>query len=272
MKGLGSYQRVMLYLVIGFIAFILFVRYLEQKTLFVPSKTIYNTPQSRKLVFEDIYFPSGPYKINGWFVAASPKSPTLVYCHGNAGNIADRLDKIEMFHKIGVNVFIFDYRGYGHSQGRPTEKGMYEDARAAYDYLLTRTDIDKNKIIGYGTSLGGSVAIDLAVQRQLQSVIIDSSFTSGADMARRIYPMIPTFFMSVKLDSAAKIHSINIPKLFIHSTEDEVVPFKLGQKLFDMAPPPKEFMTVRGGHNEPHWEQKGYKEDIERFLRKYGAF
>jgi fermentation-respiration switch protein FrsA (DUF1100 family) len=263
--------RIMLYFIIGFIAFILFVRHLEQKTLFIPAKTITYTPQLKKLAYEDVYFPSGPYKINGWFIPANPKSATILYCHGNAGNIGDRLDKMEMFHNIGLNVFIFDYRGYGNSQGHSSEKGLYEDARAAYDYLISRGDIDKNKIIDYGTSLGGSVAIDLATQRKFEAIIIDSSFSSAADMARRIYPMIPTFFMSVKLDSVSKIKNLTIPKLFIHSTQDEVVPFKLGKKLYDAASDPKEFVAIKGGHNDAHWQdQSAFTVGIQNFLKKYG--
>ncbi len=263
----------MFYFLAGFIVFILFVRYLEYITLFVPSRSVLFTPRDKGLAFDDVFFKSGAYRINGWFIKTKPQASTVIYMHGNAGNISDRLDKLKMFHDLGVNVFIFDYRGYGNSQGRPSEEGLYQDAQAAYDYLLTRNDVDKDKIIGYGGSLGGSVAIDLAVHRNLSGLIVDSTFTNALDMAKRIYPMIPGFFIHIKLDSLSKIKNVTVPKLFIHSPTDEVVPYALGRKLFEAAPEPKEFIITDGSHNDVHWHNqdvfvKGLKAYLtrERFI------
>ena len=236
--------------------FLLYVRYLEMKTVFAPSRSITATPDSVGLAFEDIDIKSSDgVRINGWFfpaVRGGGSLGTILFCHGNAGNISDRLEKISLFHEMGLNVFIFDYRGYGRSEGTPTEQGMYRDVLAAYDYLLSRQDVDSRNIIAYGSSLGGAAAIDLATKRGLSHLIIDSSFTSAADMAKRIFPWIPSFAIRTKLDSLTKIKNVTIPKLFIHSVEDELVPFELGQKLFDAAPEPKTFLKIHGSHNDAH--------------------
>ncbi len=264
-------MKLFIYPIFACILFILYVRYLESKTVFAPSKNIAAMPESVGLAFEDVdVTTSDGVKINGWFVPVSPSIlGTLLFCHGNAGNIGDRLEKIRLFHEMGLNVFIFDYRGYGKSQGYPTEKGMYNDTLAAYDYLLSRKDVDSKNIIAYGASLGGAAAVDLATQRKLSHLIIDSSFTNAADMAKRIFPWIPSFVIRIKLDSLTKIKKVTIPKLFIHSVEDDLVPFELGKKLFDAAPQPKIFLQIYGTHNDAHIDnpEKFWKE-IEGFLKR----
>ena len=263
---------------IGFLAvcavlFVSYVRYLERKSLFYPAKKIMITPKEVHLDYEDVYFETQDHvRLNGWFIPAAQAKSTVLYLHGNAGNIGDRLAKIEIFHDIGVNVFIVSYRGFGNSEGSPTESGMYKDALAGYDYLLTHKDIDTRKIIGYGASLGGAAAVDLAGQRRLSCLIVDSTFTSAVDMARRIYPFIPSFLVKLKLDSIGKIKGVRIPKLFIHSLDDTTVPFALGKKLFDTADAPKEFLQLKGSHNDSHLEcRQEFVDGIKGFLKKNNA-
>jgi fermentation-respiration switch protein FrsA (DUF1100 family) len=177
------------------------------------------------------------------------------------------LGRIQFFNELGVNVLIIDYRGYGKSQGHPTEAGLYKDALAAYDYLFGRRDIDPQRIMAYGASLGGAVAVDLASKRNLSCLIVDSSFTSAADMAKRIYPFVPSFLIRVRMDNIGKIKTIKIPKLFIHSKDDEIVPMELGRRLFEAAVPPKEFLEITGGHNEGYMDsQDKIVEEMSRFL------
>lgn len=249
------------------------VRYVESKSIFYPARSIAATPADISLPFEDVFIKTQDnVTINAWLVKSSPPRGTLIFCHGNAGNIGDRLEKILLFHQMGLNILIIDYRGYGKSQGQPSEAGIYKDAVAAYDYLLTRQDIDHSRIIGYGESLGGAVAVDLGTKRNLAALIIDSSFTNAADMAKTIYPFIPSFLLGTKLDSAAKARTITIPKLFIHSRADEIVPFRLGERLYQAAAKPKEFLELPegGGHNDlPPDAQEKMARGIITFLRQH---
>ena len=234
-----------------FSSLFLLIKYLEHNSVFFPGKVIQSTPDQMGLKYEDLYLTtSDGVKINAWLVKKSPEAATIIFAHGNAGAMGERIMKIKFFHDLGLNVLIFDYRGYARSQGRPTEKGIYLDAQAAYDYLQSRKDIDPNRIIGYGASLGGVVMIDLATKRKLAALIVESSFTSARDMAHRLYPFLPSFMMSIKFDSLSKIGQIMIPKLFLHSPDDQTVPFSMGQKLYEAAKGPKVFISIHGGHND----------------------
>jgi fermentation-respiration switch protein FrsA (DUF1100 family) len=145
--------------------------------------------------YEDVFFKTKDNKtINGWLVKVSDDAATILFSHGNAGNISNRIGKIAIFKNMGLNVFVFDYRGYGNSEGMPSEKGIYLDALGAYDYLKERSDIRGDKIIAYGASLGGAVAVELATKRSVAALIVDSSFSSAADMAKKILPIVPSFF------------------------------------------------------------------------------
>jgi len=251
-------------------AFFLSVRYIESKSVFMPSRDLLADPSAVGLGYEDVFFVSEDrVRLHGWFIKSPGSQTTFLYLHGNAGNVSYRLEKLSMFYPLGINIFIIDYRGYGKSAGRPTEEGVYKDAVAAFDYLVTRPDVDKEKIVIYGDSLGGAVAIDLATRRRPAALIIDSSFSSAADVSRTIYPFIPTFFLKTKLDSVSKVKNIRAPKLFIHSRDDEIIPFGLGEKLFEAAAGPKEFIPISGGHNNNHIDSREhFFGGIETFLKR----
>jgi fermentation-respiration switch protein FrsA (DUF1100 family) len=249
--------------------FVWYLRYLERATLFAPSKEVTATPADIGLSFEDVFVPvKNGQKIHGWFIQSTGQE-TLLYFHGNAGNISDRLDKLAIFHQLGLNVLIIDYRGYGKSEGHPTENGIYEDALVSFDYLMTRIDVDQKKIIAYGASLGGAVAVELALHRPVAGLIVDSTFTSAQAMARRIYPFIPSFLVNIRLDSINKISQIKVPKLIIHSSDDTMIPFEMGRTLFDAASEPKLFLETKGNHNGNHLEDtKNYSSGIAAFLQQ----
>jgi fermentation-respiration switch protein FrsA (DUF1100 family) len=231
--------------------FIALVRYLESNGVFFPSTHMAAEPSILGLPCDDVYFKTRDNQLlNGWFFKNPHAKSTLIFAHGNAGNMSDRMMKIRFFYDLGLNVFIFDYRGYGKSQGRPTEAGVYLDAQAAYDYLTSRADVDINKIILYGCSLGGAVMIDLATHRKAALLIVESSFSNAADMAQIHYPFVPAFFLSLKFNSLEKVKHLGLPKLFVHSPEDEVVPYWIGQKLYVAAADPKEFIKIHGGHHD----------------------
>jgi fermentation-respiration switch protein FrsA (DUF1100 family) len=193
---------------------------------------------------------------------------TLLFLHGNAGNISHRYEIVEDFVKLPVNVLIIDYRGYGKSEGRPSERGLYADARAAWDYLTNVRGVLASRIVIFGESLGGAVAIDLASRTQACGLIVQSSFTSIADMAAELLPFVPRFMLRTKMDSLSKIEQVSSPKLFIHSQADEIVPYKLGRRLFDAAHAPKQFYEVKGASHNLTFELGGaaYYEALRGFI------
>ena len=229
------------------------VNYLEHSAIFYPGKGIDLTPESEGLNFEDLYIktPDG-LLINGWFIKSTPTAATILYSHGNEGNMddGDRMEEVKFFHDLGLNVLTFDYRGYGRSQGIPSEEGVYKDALGAYDYLQTRSDIDPKRIIAFGASLGGAVAIDLATKRKIIGLIIDSSFTCAKDMAEIMYPYLPSWMMSVKFDNVSKVKNLTMPKFFMHSSQDEIIEREIGENLFKAANTPKQFLVTSGRHDD----------------------
>lgn len=196
-------------------------------------------------------------KLHGWFArphaAGRPvEAPqVLLWFHGNAGNITDRYDHLCTLMHIPVQVFIVDYRGYGKSGGSPSEKGLYRDADAAWDFLLKEKGFKAEQGIVFGESLGGAVAVDLASRVHPAGLILQSTFTSIRDMAARHYPFIPRFLIRTRMDSLSRISRVTCPKLFIHGQHDEIVPYALGRHLFEAAPAPKRFLEVPGAmHND----------------------
>ena len=241
---------------------------LEKKMIYMPSEEVKATPQDAGLPFEDVYLKTEDgVRLNGWFVRGGRAGTTLLYFHGNAGNISHRLEKLELFHKMGLNVFIIDYRGYGRSSGQPSEKGLYRDALTAYEYLLNHPDVDPDRIVAYGVSLGGAVAVEVAAKRPVAGLILESTFTSVKDMAAITAPKVPRFLIGTKMNSLQKIPVITAPKLILHSEEDRVVPYGMARDLFHAAPEPKSFIPLSGEHNGG-WRASGdrFEKGIEAFL------
>jgi fermentation-respiration switch protein FrsA (DUF1100 family) len=203
-------------------------------------------------------------KIHGWFTPADSAIATVVIAHGNAGNISHRIDFVRRLQQIHFNVMIFDYRGYGKSEGSPDEAGVYRDGRAAFDYVVRLPGVDARKIILWGTSLGGAVAVDVALHRQAAGLILESTFSSAKDVARVAYPFLPVqYTLRTKFNSVEKISAIKIPLLQMHGNRDGIIPIKLGRKLFDAAREPKEFYAISGAdHNDTYIV--GGKEYLER--------
>jgi len=249
---------------------LLFLRYIETRTLFYPTKEITAFPDRANLEYKDVYFKtSDNIKINGWFIPCKDSKFLILFCHGNAGNISHRIGKVKFFHELGCSVFIIDYRGYGKSEGRASEAGFYKDAEAAYKYLLSQ-GISTEQIIGYGESIGGAVIVDLASKDEMKAIILDSTLTSVRDMIKSTYSFIPYWVFSSRFDSERKIKSIKVPKLIIHSINDEIVPFQLGTKLYEAAFEPKEFLKIYGGHNSNFYESEGIlKEKVGNFLKDF---
>jgi fermentation-respiration switch protein FrsA (DUF1100 family) len=194
-------------------------------------------------------------RLHGWWLSPVGEidgGPVLLFFHGNAGNLSDRAElAAELATRVGARVFILGYRGYGRSDGRPSEEGLYRDARAAWYELTGPLGVSPERIVVFGKSLGGAVAVDLVEEVEPAGLIVESSFTSIPDMAAIHYPFVPKGVIRTRLDSLSKIPKVDCPKLFIHSPADEVVPYRLGRQLYDAAREPKRFHEVVGaGHNE----------------------
>jgi len=245
-----------------------YLRYFEHRSLYFPDREIELVPSSAGLSYEDVYLDTDDgVKLNAWFIPAEGSKYTLLFLHGNAGNISHRMEKILILNSLGLDIFIFDYRGYGRSKGRPSEKGLYIDAQAAYDHLISRKNISPERIIIYGESLGGAVAIDLALQRKVKAIITESTFSSIEDIAKTIYPILPGFLIAPKFDSLKKIKDIKIPKLIMHSKDDSIIPFGQSLKLYNDAPEPKKHFELKGEHNTCHLESRElYISGIREFI------
>ena len=176
---------------------------------------------------------------------------TVLFCHGNGGNMFHRLDSINIFHNLGLNCFIFDYRGYGASEGKPTEEGTYLDGWAAYKWLIEEKKISPDNIIIFGRSLGGSIAAELASRVKAKSLIIESAFTSYVDIGKEFYPYMPVrWFARFSYRTIDYVKNVHCPVMIIHSRNDEVVPFEFGLRLYEAANEPKEFVELFGSHND----------------------
>ncbi|HDH04240.1 MAG TPA: alpha/beta hydrolase [Nitrospirae bacterium] len=244
-------MRIILFIAVVIFLLFLSIRFLEKKSLYFPLQKIESTPQDTGLDYEEVFVTTKDgVQISAWFIPSGEPRATILFSHGNGGNISHRIEKMKTLNDLDLNIFIFDYRGYGMSKGNPSEEGLYLDAEAAYDYLVNEKKIPAGKIIGYGESLGGAVIIDLAGKRELGGVIIEGSFSSIRDMAKKYFPFIPPFVFKSSFNSFEKIKSIKSPKLHFHAVSDETVPFELGKKLFDNALEPKEFVLLQGGHND----------------------
>lgn len=218
----------------------------------MPTRQIQATPEVIGLEFDSVTLTtSDNEQLDAWFVPADPARGALLFCHGNAGNNSHRLDSIRLFHELGLSVLIFDYRGYGQSTGKPTEKGTYRDADAAWQYLVEQRGIRPEHIILFGRSLGASIAADLATRQAAAGVILESAFTSVPDVAAKFYPWLPVRWMSrYQYNTRKQLADIHSPVLIVHSRDDEIIPYSNGEHLFETANEPKQFLELRGGHND----------------------
>lgn len=246
------------------------IRFLEHKSLYFPFRTIEATPEDIGLDYEDInIITADGIRLTAWFIPSEESRAVLLFCHGNGGNISHRLEKIMILNRLGLDIMIFDYRGYGKSSGRPSEEGLSIDAEAVYDHMVNERELPPQKIIGYGESLGSPLIIDLALKREMAGIIIEEAFTSVKDMAREHFPFIPAFVLKSSYNSLENIKNLTIHKLILHSVNDEIAPFEQGQRIFNSASEPKEFVELRGGHNDAFMVSRDiYSSGIDRFIAR----
>ncbi|MCW8900780.1 MAG: alpha/beta hydrolase [Gammaproteobacteria bacterium] len=243
--------------------------YLNQSAmLFYPATTLDATPTDWGMSYESVEFElENKTKISGWYLPYPQAEKTVLFFHGNGGNISHRGDSLYIFHQLKLNVLIIDYPGYGKSSGKPSEKGLYQSANAAWHYLITNKKVRPKNIIVFGRSLGGAVAVDLASRVKAGAVILESTFSSVQDMVNRLFPLISKFiYLRYSFDSFSKINKITAPILIIHSSDDEVIPFVLGEKLYSAVLADKTFLKIEGGHND------GFMKSISPYMNALSHF
>jgi fermentation-respiration switch protein FrsA (DUF1100 family) len=212
-------------------------------------------PTSFGLPAEDVWLHAADgVELHGWWIPHPKARGVVLYCHGNTGSIAQRIGVLAHLRRLRVHVFAFDYRGYGRSAGEPSEEGLYLDVRAAYDHLVGPLAQPAASVILFGHSLGGAVAVDCALDRPLAGLVVQASFTHIRDAAKAFYPHFPIHLAARhQFVSIEKVPKLTLPKLFIHGRSDETVPFELGERLYEAASEPKEFLPIpRAGHNDLH--------------------
>jgi pimeloyl-ACP methyl ester carboxylesterase len=243
--------------------------FLFQKRLtFFPERRLEMTPARAGLEFEDVFFEAEDgVRLHGWFVPAASERGTVLFFHGNAGNISHRVDTLRLLHDLRLSILAFDYRGYGRSSGSISEAGTRADARAAWRYLVQERGVAPQSTLLFGRSLGAAVAIELATKVQPAGVIAESAFTSIADMATHAYPWLPVrWLLRMQFDSREHVRNLRVPKLFVHSRDDDIVPFDMGWRLYAAAADPKWFLEIQGSHNEGWLLSREYAEGWRRFL------
>jgi uncharacterized protein len=249
------------------------VRQVLNSLLYFPSKAILETPADAGLDFHDLAIETADgERLHGWWVAArSTPAAHVLLCHGNAGNVGDRVLHAQLLCEAGLDVLLFDYRGYGRSTGRPGEQGLYRDARAAREALLREPGVDPGRLVYVGESLGGAVALELALEHPPAGLVLQSTFTGVREMAALHYPFVPARLVPEAYPSLARIPALRAPLLVLHGDRDDIVPVDQGRALFEAAPEPKEIRLFPGlGHNDlVPLAGRAYGEAIADFARKF---
>jgi len=264
----------MIVAVVLYAGFSLMLFFIQDRMVFLPhmpGRELDSTPQTVGLDYEDAWIETGDgERLHGWFIPAYDSRGTVLFFHGNAGNISHRLESLLIFNRLGMNTLIIDYRGYGQSSGKPGEPGTYTDARAAWDYLVEQRGVASEDIVIFGRSLGGAVGAWLASQSDVQpaGIVIESSFSSGEDMGRRLYPVLPVRLITrIRYPVKEYVTRIDAPLLVIHSRDDEIIPFDMAKTIYQAAGEPKTFFEMGGDHNAGFWiSRERYIPELDHFL------
>lgn len=263
-------MNALLVLFLAYAGLCAFVYVAQPRLVFFPDTRIGQTPADHGLAYEDVHMNTEDGEtIHGWYVPAEGAAKHVLFLHGNAGNISHRPNTIAMLNRMEHAVLIVDYRGYGHSSGRPSEAGTYHDAAAAWDHLTVTRQVNPQDIVIYGRSLGGAIAVWLAAERDPAGLIIESTFSRMADMGVYHYPYLPARLLTrIRYDSVARIADVRCPVFSAHSRDDELVPFELGKALADAAPTLERFVVLNGGHNEAFFNGgTEYQQLLDAFIR-----
>ena len=216
----------------------------------VPSRAVTATPDHIGLAYESVKLRTADgLTLDGWFLPRTKPRGVVLFFHGNAGNMSHRLDSLQIFHELGLAVLIIDYRGYGNSEGTPSEQGTYLDAQAAWDHLVKQRGVQSRDVVIFGRSLGAAIAANLAAKHTPGALILESGFTSVPNIAADLYPLLPARLMTrFSYDTEGFLDSIHCPVLIVHSRDDELIPFEHGLRLYATAREPKRLLEIGGDH------------------------
>lgn len=261
-------KRVVSFVTVLYIALCFVGCAFQKNMIFIPANDVNRSPRTIRINYENIFV--GEDNIHCWWVPAKEKgAKTVLFCHGNAGNISNRLDTVSFYHhEMNCNLMIFDYSGYGRSGGDVGEKQTYQNVREVYSYLIDSLKIKPENLIVHGRSLGGAVAADLVVDKKCAGLILESTFSSIDDMVSEIVPVLPiSWAITIDYDTVSKIDKVDVPLLIIHSRGDEIIPFKMGQELYKNALEGKQFLEIEGDHNYG-WIESGkvYSNGVKKFI------
>lgn len=255
-----------------YLLFLLWVYLRQPARVFRPLRELVAAPEAHGYTYEDVTFSAADgVRLHGWFVPRPDARYVMLFLHGNTRNISWCMDSLELFHQLGFSTFLFDYRGYGRSDGRPTEQGTYHDAKAAWDYLVQERAIDAARIVVLGRSLGGAIASWLAARHAPRALVIESTFLSFPDIAATRHPYLPARLLA-RYDYPVKryLREIRSPVLVVHSRNDELIPYQHGRALYDLANEPKRFMDIEGPHyNGFTINRERYTEGLARFFAEH---
>ncbi|PEN08909.1 alpha/beta hydrolase [Longimonas halophila] len=268
-------MRTVLYLALipigAYIALVALMYVFQHRLVFFSTSPMLASPDAYGLAYEDVSISTADGEtLHSWWIPHEEARGTVVFFHGNAGNISGRLDTARFFHEHTMNVLLASYRGYGQSTGSPSEDGLYRDADAAWQHLTEERGVASESILIAGRSLGSAPATYLAARTAPGGLLLESAFTSLPDVGARAYPILPVRWLSrFEFDNAARIAQVNAPVLMIHSPDDEVVPYDLGRTLFAAASEPKTFVDIQGGHNAMRTDQSAYRQAVQAFIDEH---
>jgi uncharacterized protein len=249
--------RIAILLLIVYFVICALLFFFQTRRLFFPDPQVAETPKTYGLQYEEVNLPvADSGNLNGWWIpAAKPDAPVILYLHGNSANIGANAEQAHRLHELGFSVFLFDYRGYGKSSGPfPAEQRLYEDAEQAWNYLVKTRHLEPKKLLIYGHSLGGAIAIETASHHpEVAGLIVESSFTSMLDMTQRVpwTAYFPTnLLLTQRFDSFSKVPNLKMPVLFIHGQVDRTIPYKMSEKNYAVSPQSKQLLLIPNGDHD----------------------
>lgn len=248
----------------------IYMMIMESRLLYHPTRQLTTTPAHHRLHFEDVaLIAADAVRLHGWFVPAPNAPHVVLLCHGNSGNIGDIVDTLPVLREAGMSVLAFDYRGYGHSEGLPTEQGTYEDALAAWKHLTEQRGYKPDQIVIYGRSLGAAVATWLATQVSPRALVFESGFKALPELAQELYPWLPVRYLaSIHYNNEQRMRDVTCPTLFIHSSDDELIPIDHARRVYAVHRGPKQFVEIRGTHGHGYQTSgMAYSAPLHSFLR-----
>ncbi|MFP4477115.1 MAG: alpha/beta hydrolase [Desulfatibacillaceae bacterium] len=261
-------------LVLSYVGGLVYVHFLQEKLAYHPTRGAGATPQAAGLDYEDVWLVTADgVRVHSWYVPKTRPRGYVIFSHGNAGNLSDRLAQISILNELGFASLFLDYRGFGRSGGRPTEQGTYLDVAAAWGWLVNKHGVRPEQVVLWGRSLGGAVAAHQAVKTTPGALVLESTFTDILAVGQRRFPFFPLRLVANRLDYDTEdiLPEVRCPVLVVHSPDDGVVPYEHGQRLFEIAAEPKRFLKISGSHNRGFLDSVGeYKAGLDAFFRSIG--